>query len=303
MAGPYFPDPAAEALRDTGFDATAFVADANGNVIELVKYLIANPAVGFTWRNQGLQGSSNSNPVAGFNNPLTIRGLGFDGVSILGNGAGTPTTSGTTAVYDTTNNRWYLRNNTGSQGNVEDPPSVVRLHPYGPSGFADYGYDLDNGAFNNIVRPSDIDCFVLEMEGTWTAAVAASDATGMGISSIGFTNTTIFATTSKAIGFYRKSGGSGWTIKGADGAAQSETSEAADTSDGNKHFFRLEWHGKATPEARLYVDGVLKVTKTTNLPALSNAAPPNHLGMGVAAALGDDTARWYSHCFYWKNAA
>lgn len=43
MPGPYFPDPAAEAIRDTSFDSSAFVGDPNGNIIEMIKGLSASP--------------------------------------------------------------------------------------------------------------------------------------------------------------------------------------------------------------------------------------------------------------------
>lgn len=46
MAGPYFPDPAAEALRDTAFDSTAFLANENGNALEMLRYLIENSGGG-----------------------------------------------------------------------------------------------------------------------------------------------------------------------------------------------------------------------------------------------------------------
>lgn len=42
MPGPYFPDPAAEAIRDPAFSSSGYVEDENGGVLEMLKYLIAN---------------------------------------------------------------------------------------------------------------------------------------------------------------------------------------------------------------------------------------------------------------------
>lgn len=44
MPGPYFPDPAAEAIRDTGFSSAAFLADENGNALEMLRFLMDNQA-------------------------------------------------------------------------------------------------------------------------------------------------------------------------------------------------------------------------------------------------------------------
>lgn len=46
MPGPFFPDPAAEAIRDPAFDTSAYSADIDGGVIELLKYLISNSGSG-----------------------------------------------------------------------------------------------------------------------------------------------------------------------------------------------------------------------------------------------------------------
>lgn len=46
MPGPFFPDPAAEAIRDPAFDSSGYSSDIDGGVIELLKYLISNSGTG-----------------------------------------------------------------------------------------------------------------------------------------------------------------------------------------------------------------------------------------------------------------
>lgn len=46
MPGPYFPDAAAEALRSPVFDSSAFLENEDGNVVEMLKYLIGNSGAG-----------------------------------------------------------------------------------------------------------------------------------------------------------------------------------------------------------------------------------------------------------------
>lgn len=53
-----------------------------------------------------------------------------------------------------------------------------------------------------------------------------------------------------------------WELGSCDGSTISQSSAAG--GDGNWHDFRVEW---SASEIRLYVDDVLKITKTTNLPA------------------------------------
>lgn len=287
-----------------GKDTSGFSADQNGNLIEILKYIIANTPGAISYRNTvhpigAISGANLSNS----HNPLL-----WDAYAGLVFSSGFPSPAAGTsvsAVYDSTLNRWYARNTTGAQASVvRAVDNNFRLHPYGPHSLGlRVGYDLDSGQLGKSFLPADIDCVVMEWEGTFTAAIASDDTSFLGISDQSLAAANSFANARRCLGVARRSGGSGWVLRTSDGTTASETAEAADTSDGNRHIFRIEWHAKATPEARLYVDGILKVTKTTNLPALSHTVTLQYIGLSAAAGLATDRMRWYSQLLYWKNAA
>lgn len=66
MPGPYFPDPAAEALRDSAFDSSGFAENIDGNVLEILRYMIANPS-GVPIMHPKMIGSVLNHPPNGFN--------------------------------------------------------------------------------------------------------------------------------------------------------------------------------------------------------------------------------------------
>jgi len=189
-----------------------------------------------------------------------------------------------------------MSNTNGFACTLTDNNGTATGLPYGPY-YTIPAYDMDGGAIT--LPPTTMDCIVLEAYATFTAAQALSTTRGIGFCE---GTTGIMSAAAHHISVDRRSGGSGWVLNTSDGTTATETAEAADTSDGNPHIFRIEWHAKATPEARLYVDGTLKVTKTTNLPSLSTPLP---VRLYVEVPLGDasDTVRWYSWVSYWKDSS
>lgn len=90
----------------------------------------------------------------------------------------------------------------------------------------------------------------------------------------------------------------GWFLESRDNSTTSLTNEASDSSDGNRHVFRLEC---GVTEVRLYVDNILKVTKTTNLPRWSTN-PPSSILLQVPAADATGAFKISSWAVYWKVA-
>ena len=203
-----------------------------------------------------------------------------------------------TNTWDSTRTAWYLANATGVACTITDNSGAIATFlPYGPY-YTIPAFDMDGGAIT--LPPTTMDCLVLEVYATFTAAQALDTRRGIGFMEAATTQ--IMAAASHHIAIDRRSGGSGWVLNTSDGTTATETAEASDTSDSTPHIFRIEWHAKATPEARLYVDGTLKVTKTTNLPSLSTPLP---VRLYVEVPLGDasDTVRWYSWVSYWKDSS
>lgn len=283
--------------------ATGASASSTGSLAQQIAYLIANPSTP-TWARMPIVRDGTSPFHTGVAGGVFYAGwfLSNSGTQPIHN-LGTYSQASSSTVFDTTNERNYRRNTTGAQGyeNLVAAIGVAPnlLHPSGPLG-ARPAYDLNAGAAD-MLPPTTLDCMVVEWEATFIAASAAADNNGIGISSAAFSGNA-FASATRSIGFYRKTG-SGWTVKSADGTTASATSEAADTSDNAKHVFRLEWHNKATDEARLYVDGVLKVTKTTNLPATNTTTLPSNIGWCKPSGAATDDLRVYGFVTYWKDAA
>lgn len=209
----------------------------------------------------------------------------------------TPTTASTTAVYDTTLRRFYLANSTGAISGMR--MQIEGGHPSGPLGGDRPDFDLDGGQAGSL-PPLGINTLVMEVSATFTASRASSSTSnGIGLSGIGSFATAAFVATEPFIAFYRRTTG-GWTLKTSDATTISETSESSDTDDSNNHIFRIEWQDGATPAARLYVDGTLKVTKTTNLPALTAATGIDCMISEADTGSASDTIRTYAMIQYWK---
>ena len=96
---------------------------------------------------------------------------------------------------------------------------------------------------------------VLEFRAAFTNN-ADYNARGIGLAQLGASSD---FTTAHHIAVCRNAGV--WQLGTADGTTRSESTGG--TADGSFHDFRVEWE---TAEVRLYVDGTLTVTKTTNLP-------------------------------------
>lgn len=281
-------------------DASGFSADANGNIIELLKYIIANPG-GLAW-GQSPHPALDTLSSQMTTMPLAYAGLKADGGPVT-NLASAPTAlTSCTVTYDATTRRPYARNNTGAKAHWGQ--SGMRWSANGPTSVGDQ-FDLDGGNVGALLAPlSVLDCLAIEFEFAQPTATPSDNDTGFGMSAYSFSTANHFGL-KNSISFYRKSAGGGWTLVTADSTPTvSESSEAADTSDGNRHIGRIEWHNKATPEARLYIDGTLKVTKTTNLPDLSDLAnSPGPIGFAADTAVANDSLRLYGWVAYWKDSS
>lgn len=284
----------------TGTTATGASANSAGSLAEQMAYIVANPSAPDFQSAYGFPGSSPSQSAY----PFIGAWIGGMSINLSSSAPGYPAGGFTTAaswvaVRDTSARLAYYRNTAGTS------VSLIPLNnttggfvPIGPSYVDPRIFDLSGMATAKTRLPPSrtYNQVTYEFEFTFTAAVAAATTTGIGAS-----NTSNFAATTRSLSFYRKSGGAGWTFRTTDGTTSSETSEASDTSDGNKHIARIEWDvSTGTPTARLYIDDVLKVTKTTNIPAEQDTVVPDHLLFAADTALASDTLRYYGWATSWK---
>lgn len=201
----------------------------------------------------------------------------------------TMTLAGGTEAWDSTLKRRYYEHLTASPTSARISSSAPLFYGVESAPF----YNLTTSV-NGVALPAYMTggSFWVEFYGKWpSAAVSVDDDRGWGVSSTAVSSTTPFSSARRFISFYRKTT-NGWTIASADGTTRSETSEASDTSDNAFHKFTL----KISIEAGgiyLYVDGVLKVTKATNLPAWhQNDSVTSVSGIGARSPSGDANGTW-----------
>ena len=264
-------------LQTVGGVAPTDASNASGSIAAMVKFLITNGPTSFAKLSNASLSSGNKAFMA---TPGVGLMLDRDAAAVAFGVQGAPIVTAITATWDATN-RIVLGANTNlglSQFSVSNSAPVIT----GVGGGGRFPAFANAAAV--LVPGSTYTKFVIEFYGKWaTASAARSDNRYWGLSSSG---RTLNAAT-QGYGFYRKTT-SGWTVISSDGTV-SETSEASDTSDGNMHIFRLEWDG--TANVLLYVDGVLKVTKTTNPPLESGAYSLSNFGAYAASA--DASNLWY----------
>lgn len=203
--------------------------------------------------------------------------------------ANTATNTSGSLAYDSTIRRSYYQNSTGSASSSRATSTSGMFHQVEVAPF--YGLTT---SVNGVALPAYMTgpALWVEFYGKWPQTVAAvNDDCGWGVSSTAPSSATPFSSARRFLSFYRKAT-SGWTLVSADGSTRSETSEASDTSDAAFHRFRIKYD-IAAAEAYLYVDDVLKVTKTANLPAwLANASSFSTTGIGARASTAEATGTW-----------
>lgn len=265
-------------------DMGAFSPSATGSIPEQLAYVTANAAPTFS------KLPNHASVAAQFG--MQAPAFGWKAWQLVSVGMfgliTTPTLASTQSTWDTTAKAWSVENVTGTLCSVEFDPQAA-WEAYGPGGLWPQGFSNVPG----ILLPGNNTRFVCEYYGKWaTASAARHDNRFWGVNQ----TASAISTTSRGWGFYRKTT-SGWTVVSSDGTTVSETSEAGDTSDNALHYFRLEWDGT---NVYFYVDNVLKVTKSTNVPAESVTSFPTKAGINAAAA--DATALWrcVAVLHYWK---
>lgn len=206
-----------------------------------------------------------------------------------------PTVSGTPIwSWDATLKRWFAAGTTAVSNVWTLWASSAPINPFGPGAGRFPSFANSAGA---LLPATNYTKLVMEFLGKFTSTPAAfSNQRGFGVGANGFNIAAGFP----GMQFWRKNNGAGqtgWTITSSDGTTISDLSEAADSSDSNTHIFRLEW-GSGT--ATLFVDGVSKVTKATNMPAdTSNVAYT--IGAGVGAAADASSTTFFSAFMgYWQ---
>lgn len=279
-----FPPPAADQRLVGTQDLGSFTADEDGSLGEKLQDIRDN--VGSVDLNSQPVLLGTDTDYAGIS-PAFYAALGIGGVSV----------SAGAAIWDATINAMVSRNNTGSFTTVEVTiPSAFAtfISPYGRGGGAP-GFDWATGQI--AVAPGARSVFVIEMQVRWANSVTLNNNVGAGIAA--GSGGSDFRAANDSLYVVRKN--TGWTLVTSDGSTRSDQSEASDTSDANWHVFRIEWE---PTEARLYVDGVLKVTKTNNLPdytVATNATFLNRLLVRTDSSNSTDVLRWRATAVYWKS--
>jgi hypothetical protein len=155
----------------------------------------------------------------------------------------------TLATWDSTQKQFYTRMGAGAGnatilggGNVEP-----FMYPLGPFGMA------------SSYAPKNADATVVSIQ--FTARFNANaDYTIYGIGAINTATANEFdSTADHFIQVLRNAGN--WELGSCDGATISQSSVAG--GDGSFHEFEVKWN---STNLRLYVDGTLMITKTTNMP-------------------------------------
>lgn len=293
MPGPYFPDPAAEAIRDPAFTESSSL-DSAGNVLERLAYLIANPPVGPSYYNTvDVEVASTRALLV----PVQWWAVALGSSDTIGNSSSVPSATSMTKVWDSTRKKPYFRNNTGLQAHLFN--CTIFGFPYSQTGLTRDVFDFNNIAWETLLPPAGLTKFVMEFDFTWVTALATDNETGIGISNVSAVSTP-FDAARRSVGFFRKSGAVGWTLITTNGTTRTETAEASDTSNNSNHIARIEWDGTAG-SATLYIDGVQKCTTTATMPSLTDLTPLTAgCGLTVDTAAASDSVRIYSCIAYWK---
>lgn len=209
-------------------------------------------------------------------------------------GQGTVIVSNGNTLWDSTIGAQVFEHSNGTDTEMEEaPPSnlVGFLHPHGPGG-AQPTFDWNGGAIG--IRPPSGNTLVVEFWMQWANVVTVTNNNGAGLC-----GSTDFRASASQLYMLRTV--NGWELASSDGSTRTSQAEASDTSDGNWHVFRIEWQ---TTEARLYVDGTLKVTKSTNLPDFTSSTFNTFMStFRVGADSGEPTGawRWRAVALYWKT--
>jgi len=276
-------------------DSSGVSANIDGNLFERIEYLVANPGSP-TFRKQSGVGTNTTGflGVTPFVGATATRGVG----AFL-YGLGTETTTGTViATWDSTLKMWYHGNTTGVVFNVRYTfgSGVV---PF-PGGLVCEGnldglsFDRDSSAVGLL---PDFTKKILTLEFYGAILGAASRDADRGFGWTGNTDGG-FSTTYRHVQVWQHST-NGWTITTYDGSTQSNAAEASKTSDNNAHKFRLEWEEGTV---RLYVDGTLKITKSTNIPYGGSTGGNPHACVywGANSADASSSAKMYGWMAYYK---
>lgn len=284
----YLIDEMAKAVGATNISPSA---DTSGSLAERIAWLQANG--GATW-------DKVAPPIdveaIGVSAPVGWLRMGMaGGLYLAGAGLGVCSAAAGTVVADTSRKATYYRNNNGSNTYVSTP-ALYSLVPTGRSGAHPALAAHDEGL---LIPPATRTVFVMEFEFQWATAVAFATNRGFGLSNSLFSSIP-FNAGNHFIALHRNTGPTGWALRTSDGSVSSAAVEASDTSDGNRHIARIEWD--TTPEVRLYIDDVLKVTKTTNLPSQVGSAYPCSLGFRSDTGDANDQLRFYGMAAYWRDA-
>lgn len=297
MPGPYFPDPAAEALRDTAFDASGFSANIDGNVLEMLKYIAAATAGEGRMSIKDIFRSDPLYDSAALGNPFLLAQVSPAGaVSFKGAGATATAVAQVTHTLDAAAGlTYYSSNGVGTPHTIRQsiPPWV----PYGSAGVLP---TFQNPEEFRLPTTSLTRKFVMEWYGRITSVVEGlGDSSGFGLSN----NTAQIAGTN-SIAVSRQSTNK-WALSYVSAGGGTSTAEVTGTADDNDHLFRLEWYktGGGTKTADLYVDNVLKVTAaSSSVPDIAISSPIANVwllysGSGNTTA---DSLRFYAALCYWK---
>lgn len=289
-------------LRST---PTGAASDSAGSLAEQLAYLVANPSSPSFAKLPTKLGVAGGDTFAGITQPMIGFVVGHhqtSGVSWTTD-VSNPTTASIGVVFDTDVMRNYWRSVNGTRCYMQFAATSRRLFPSGALGsWPDF--DM-NGDTVGLLPNQSYDTLVVEFEAAFPTATARTTDLGIGISSQAFSSAFPFQSSVSSIGVIRTA--SGWGLQTSDALNDSSSNEAADTSDGNRHIFRIEWENIAgTSTARLYVDGTLKITKTTNMPDVAPSSAgvmPQYFGACVPSSYATDHIRLYAMLAYWKVTA
>jgi len=272
-----------------GGRANTSTGSVSGSLAEQIEYIADNSGGGGgSFLTSPLAARTADSIVPGLNSPGAILVVGSGGVAGHGGLSNSPT-----YTWDASAEHWFADNTSGQN-------SYVRLDL--SANFVDVrGVGGKSPAWHNpgslLVQPATDDTIVVEFHAHWSTAFASIDLTrGMGVGNATLAGSNPWNAVYQFAMFYRKTG-SGWTLCTSDGSIQ-EQSEGSDTSDGAEHVFRIEYDGT---NVRLYVDGTLKITNSTNVPDFESQI---WRYAGFRGVTGDTTSDYgiAGVLMYWKTA-
>lgn len=304
MPGPYFPDPAAEALRDPAFSSAGFSADQNGSALELLKYIIANSGT-LTYDKLNAvnpthdQFLGHSQPWALFQPSARTPA---SGEGSRGFGVAPSLSSIAVPLYDSTLKMFYVQTGAAGVDGAIQYQMPSHLLPYGvggvmPSFVNSKSYPLPLNSGSRIL--------VVEWYGKMERDVIPGAFGGWGICSNIGTIGNMLHGTGDAIAVMRQSSATNWDLKTIRNGSSSVTTGTSGTADNAIHMHRIEWEDIAgTFTVRHYVDTVLQTT--VNSATVPNANVTNMIrnvvpalrtsGMSLVAGI----ASCYGMMIYWK---